>query len=79
MAFSEDVKQRAYERAGGKCECTMRGCSHHAAGVRCNAMLRGGWHAHHRTSVASGGSDDLGNCQALCVTCHRNTATYGRP
>jgi len=76
MAFSEDTKQRAFQRAGGRCECTMRACSHHTG--RCNATLRGGWHAHHATSVAAGGSDALSNCVAMCVTCHRNTRTYGR-
>jgi len=76
MAFSQITKDAAYQRAGGRCECTMTKCSHHAG--RCNATLRGGWHAHHKTSVAAGGSDDLGNCLAMCVTCHRNTATYGQ-
>jgi hypothetical protein len=76
MAFSQTTKDAAYARAGGKCECTMTGCSHHRG--RCNAALRGGWHAHHKTSVASGGGDGLGNCLAMCVTCHRNTGTYGR-
>ena len=75
MAFSQETKDKAYERAGGKCECTMVVCTHHTG--RCNAMLRGAWHAHHRTSVASGGDDGLGNCLAMCVTCHRNTGTYG--
>lgn len=78
MPFSESVKEKAYERAGGRCECTMTACSHHRAGSRCNAVLRGGWHAHHKTSVKSGGADDLGNCLAMCVTCHRNTETYGQ-
>lgn len=46
MAFSQATKDAAYARAGGRCECTMRGCPHHHG--RCNATLRGGWHAHHR-------------------------------
>jgi len=76
MAFSQETKEAAYQRAGGRCECTMKGCSHHTG--RCTATLRGGWHAHHRTSQAAGGSDSLSNCQAMCVTCHRNTGTYGQ-
>ncbi len=75
MAFSEETKSQAYRRAGGLCEC-YRDCSHHR-GRRCNAELRGGWHAHHRTAVDSGGDDSLGNSEALCFTCHRNTGTYG--
>ena len=76
MAFSQATKEAAWRRAGGRCECRRRTCSHHVG--RCNAVLRGGWHAHHRVAVASGGSDALSNCEALCVRCHRNTQTYGR-
>lgn len=76
MAFSEETKNKAYQRAGGKCECTMK-CSHHSVS-RCDAQLRGEWHAHHRTAIAAGGDDSLGNCIAMCVTCHRNTGTYGQ-
>ena len=64
-----------HQRAGRACECTMRRCSHHTPGVRCNAMLRGEWHAHHRTA---GGPDTLSNLTAMCQMCHRNTRTYGR-
>ena len=78
MAFSEAVREAAYHRAGGKCECTMNGCSDHRAGARCNNPLGNEWHAHHKTSVAAGGADDLGNCLAMCVPCHKNTRTYGR-
>ncbi len=76
MAFSEAVKEAARQRAGGRCECTMKGCSHHTG--RCNAQLRGDWHAHHRTAVASGGDDTVGNCVAMCIPCHQNTRTFGR-
>ncbi len=76
MAISQATRRQAlYDRAGGKCECTMRGCSHHVAGRRCNAMLRGPWHAHHRTA---GGPDTLSNLTAMCQRCHRYTRTYGR-
>lgn len=75
MAFSQDVKDQVFRRAGGKCECEMTTCGHRG---RCNAMLRGEWHAHHRKAVASGGDDSLGNSLAMCATCHRNTGTYGR-
>lgn len=74
MAFSEETKLAAYRRAGGKCECTMKICSHHTG--RCNRQLNR-WHAHHMTSVAAGGSDALSNCLAMCVECHQNTRTYG--
>jgi len=68
MAFRDDV----YNRAGGKCECTMVSCTHHTA--RCNAMLRGEWEIHRLTA---GGSYTLSNVLAMCQSCHRNTPSYG--
>lgn len=78
MAFTQETKNAAYTRAGGKCECTMTTCSDHWAGVRCNKSLSNGWHAHHKTSQLAGGTDDLGNCLAMCIPCHENTRSYGR-
>lgn len=66
MAFSEETKAKAYANAGGKCET-------------CSTSLKNKtWHAHHKTSIASGGSDALSNCKVLCVSCHENTRTYGK-
>lgn len=75
MAISAQTRDELYKRAGGRCECRMSVCSHHPAGQRCPQSLRGAWHAHHRTA---GGPDTLDNLLAMCVTCHRNTRTYGR-
>ena len=75
MAFSQDTKDRAYRRAGGRCECEMTSCGHRG---RCNQPLGSNWHAHHRKAVASGGNDTLGNCLAMCISRHENTRTYGR-
>ena len=75
MAFSDSTKRQAYARAGGRCECTRKGCSHYG---RCNADLRYGCDAHHRTAQASGGDDGLSNCEMLCIACHKNTGTYGK-
>jgi 5-methylcytosine-specific restriction protein A len=76
MAFSRETTDAAWNRAGGKCECTRKICTHHTA--RCNAPLSAGkWHAHHKTAVASGGDDSLSNCEGLCIPCHKNTQTYG--
>ena len=74
MAFSQETKDAAYRRAGGKCECTRKCPSH--SGRRCNAVLDR-WHAHHRTAEAARGDDSLSNCEALCVPCHKNTQTFG--
>jgi len=68
MAIREDV----YARAGGKCECTMKNCSHHTG--RCNAILRGEWEVHRLTA---GGAYVLSNVIAMCQACHRNTPSYG--
>jgi len=68
LAFRDDV----YNRAGGKCECTMKTCTHHSG--RCNAMLRGEWEIHRLTA---GGPYTLSNVVAMCQICHRNTPSYG--
>ena len=67
-----EFRQKVYDRAGGKCECTMSTCGHTA---RCNAMLRGSWEVHR---MSAGGSYTLSNVKGLCQTCHRNTPSYGR-
>jgi len=42
------IRDDAYARAGGKCECTMKSCSHHTG--RCSAMLKGEWEVHRITA-----------------------------
>jgi 5-methylcytosine-specific restriction endonuclease McrA len=74
MAFPQSVTDAAWRRSGGKCECTRAGCKHTG---RCNTTLTK-WHAHHVVSQNAGGADTLANCEALCVPCHENTASYGR-
>jgi 5-methylcytosine-specific restriction endonuclease McrA len=77
MAFSEETKQAAFQRAGGKCECRRLSCRVHST-VYCGVILaRGQWHAHHKTAVAAGGQDTLSNCEILCIPCHKSTQTYG--
>ena len=77
MAFSTETKQAAFRRAGGQCECRRLACTVHST-LRCTTKLTsGGWHAHHVTSVAAGGSDSLSNCEALCIPCHEQTQSYG--
>lgn len=67
MAFRDDV----YNRAGGRCECTMTSCGHSG---RCTAILRGEWEIHRKTA---GGQYTLSNVIAMCQMCHRNTPSYG--
>jgi len=74
VSVSEALRQQLYQRAGGRCECTMQICDH--KGARCTRGLSAGyWDAHHRTA---GGPDTLSNLTAMCATCHKNTRTYGQ-
>src|SRR6266571_6485832 len=73
MAFSQETKDAAFRRAGGQCECSRISCTVQRT-LRCTTRLTpGGWHAHHKTAVASGGDDSLSNCEALCIPCHQQT------
>ncbi len=83
MAFPDDVVKQAWDRAGGRCECTRRNHGHRE---RCNRPLiwfyrglelPGGWEAHHKTAGKAGGADTLSNCEILCQACHKATQTYG--
>lgn len=68
MAFSEETKKAALKSAGNRCECKR--LSHTHAG-RCKTTLtKASAEFHHKTAVASGGSDALSNCEVLCRTCH---------
>jgi len=72
MPFSQSVKNAAYRRAGGRCECARLNCGHRG---RCNRLLTR-WHAHHKLSQAAGGAHSLNNCEALCVPCHQRTRSF---
>lgn len=86
MAFSYNTVLAAWQRAGGRCECRRSSCGH--GPWRCSKVLNwnsrgndnapGGWEAHHKVAVAVGGSDALSNCEILCISCHKNTRSYGR-
>ena len=82
MAFSESVKDAAYRRSGGRCECTRKhsyAVNPPHSGGRCPTTFGryGNWEAHHIIAIASGGSDSLSNCEVLCHRCHVLTDTYG--
>ncbi len=81
MVFSDDTIKRAWQSAGGQCEC--RRIAHDHPYIRCGRDLvwenrgreaaRGAWEARHIHSVQSGGSDALSNCEILCWECHLKT------
>ena len=78
MAFSEEIKDQAYRRSGGQCECTRAHNTHQ--GRRCPTTFgrSATWEAHHKTAVSVGGNDGLSNCEVLCLACHKQTESYGR-
>ncbi len=76
MAFSESIKDLAFARSSGRCEC--RRTTHNHSHGRCSVTVtRHGAEYHHITSQAAGGSDSLSNCEVLCVECHQATDSYG--
>ena len=75
MAFSQQTKNAAYDRADGKCERCGRSCRRIGQSPYYNYPDS---EFHHRTSVEAGGSDGLSNCEHLCIACHEKTGSYGR-
>jgi hypothetical protein len=75
MAFSDETKDAAYRRANGKCECRRSGCGHPIPHGK--VLARAEARFHHSTAAASGGTDDLSNCEVLDQACHVATGTYG--
>jgi len=78
MAFSPEIKDQAYARSGGRCECERQNCLHSG---RCQVRVkRHGKRAefHHRHAERLDGPDSLSNCEVLCLGCHRLTVTFGQ-
>jgi 5-methylcytosine-specific restriction endonuclease McrA len=76
VAFPQEVKDKAFARSGGQCECVRQGHGHPR---RCPKVLtRATAQFHHRHAEALGGSDALSNCEVLCLACHQATPSYGR-
>lgn len=75
----EDVRHSVYVRSGGRCECSRSTCKHPrvTGGTRCTRTFteKGNWELHR---VNSNLEYTLSNCEALCVDCHKQTASYGR-
>ena len=73
MPFSDDVIKRAWDRSGGRCECTK---TIHGHGRVCQKRLleqyRGddesgyGWEAQ---SISGGDTNDLNDCEIRCWDC----------
>ena len=70
MPFSESVKNEAFIRAGGRCECKK--VSHDHSSGRCLAKLtRDTAVFHHMLSESNGGQNNLSNCKVLCLDCFK--------
>jgi|GEM_PF-1918483 len=74
MAFSNTDKLKIFRNAGRECEKCSKSLVYHNH----HQGERGAWHAHHKIAVQSGGKDIPSNGQALCISCHKTTRTYGR-
>ena len=74
MPFSSDVKQAAFQRSAGRCECNSTHVGHsdplHRGG-RCPSTFdsSGGWDVRGRVSELAGGGTSVDNAQVVCVTC----------
>ncbi len=79
MDTADELRKKIGERADGRCECKMRGCTHYlrdpglALGFieghfqkRCDATLREDWQM---TLITAGTTHSLSNSLALCQRC----------
>lgn len=69
MAFSEETREKIFNNANEKCES----CGKQLVLRNHQEGEYGAWEAHHKTSVASGGTDSASNGKALCLNCHKAT------
>ena len=76
MAFSPEVLDQAWKRAGGKCEC--RSLTHEHGFNQCAKLLNWhrkgqreaeGWEAGYKTPLETGGDETLANCEIRCWEC----------
>ncbi|MDP4219456.1 MAG: hypothetical protein Q8916_02720 [Bacteroidota bacterium] len=74
MEFTQAIKNQAFTRSRGKCECQRT--THGHAG-RCNAKLAGDWHVHSKISLRSKDDLSLSNSEVLCGACHRARQLLG--
>ena len=80
MAFSKEVAEKAFDNAGGVCECARTSHKNHP-GKECGKTLSkenqgretgwGAWEAHHKDGNPD--NNELSNCEVLCWECHKQT------
>lgn len=77
MGFSDEVVEKAWKQAGGRCQCRRKRHKHPYGRCPKNLTLknrgregRGCWEAHH---ISSSRGDGISNCEILCWDCHSMT------
>lgn len=68
--FSRKTKQKSLERSGYRCEATGKRYGFEE-GQRCNAHLSLGVQFDHVLPCEFDGGNDLSNCAAICIQCHK--------
>ena len=77
VEFADSVKNDAFARSHGICEC--RRANHRHTGGRCRARItRWGAVFNQDTVQMRGPQDSLENCVAMCVACHRGNPARKR-
>ena len=75
MLFEDSVRQQAFKRSGGKCECASQHegeRSPHHGGKCPRAFFEvWGWEVNHITTEERGGKSTLENAQVLCLECYQ--------
>lgn len=74
MAFSEEVKEEAFKRAGGRCECTRGMCATHYLSRCPSSLSMASANFNRKKQTVLGDADSLSNCEVLCTYCFANSA-----
>jgi hypothetical protein len=73
MEFPDSVKDAAFRRSGGQCECMNTSHSHTG---RCKTTITRNSAQYRGVPVnPRAGAETLVNCEVLCVTCHKESAS----
>jgi hypothetical protein len=74
-SFSPSIRETLQRRAGGRCECQKRNCTHprEKRSERCTRSLGSDWEAQR---ITAGGGYGLSNLEALCKSCYVQTRIW---
>ena len=73
--FSEEVIQRRWNYADGRCEKCGHTLTKKNRGFEYGSD---GWTAHHYIARSKGGTGSFENCRILCNPCHEETSSFAR-